>query len=440
MHSNVPKTNARALSITGQRCSLMIILVALPVLVVVRIGPTLSSRPDDDAQRQKPLRLGYDDKLCSAAASVHDSRSTLPVLNLTLAFGVQCAGPCRLCLARTDVAIQAEATLQCPEPDPRHPCMHWVFVRAGLGNRMRAIVSYLAAARYMGCRLTVFWQGTAQGISGALFSDLFELPAAPDLDIISFVNDSATCDTPVSPELQAVLKAAPRTYHIHPQTHRIFPLLGPLILQIFRPLPRILLQIEKLLDKLGPSFTALHIRRTDKNTGYAQDATVAAWTRSFEREKVFVAADNALSLSNVMKALGLDRVVAQESFVKVLVAAGTHKSRSSERHTTMAVAVIDMWTASFAAHFRGTRESSYSVVIQLLRTARNPDGAAGIDVWAPNCADTNAYPRLSPLPPWLSEPAAWPTAFTFSRLADNASKLEVDKCLKYAKRVKQPQD
>ena len=357
--------------------------------------------------------------------------------NATLITVPPCAGPCRLCLARTEVAIQAEATLQCPMPDPAQPCMHWLIMRAGLGNRMRAMVSYLAAARYMGCHLTVLWYGAREGNSSVLFGDLFELPAAPDLHVASCIVDSGGCDA-IAPGVQGMPDDAPNTYHIHPQTHRIFPLLGPLVLQIFRPLPRILARVEELLTMLGPSFTALHIRRTDKNGGYVHDAAYAAWTKSFPDEKVFAAVDNALSLSNVKGALDPGRVVAQENFVKVITRAAKYKQGTSERHTTLADAIVDMWTASFAAHFHGTRASSFSVLIQLMRTARNPIGALGVDAWDDNCADTDDYPRLSPPPPWITDPAAWPTALSFSTVTQ-AFKLDGEKCRKYAKKkIKQP--
>ena len=317
--------------------------------------------------------------------------------------------------------------------------MYWLVSRSGLGNRMRSIVTYLAAARYMGCHLSVFWTGAYEGENNAvvLFGDLFELPAAPDLHVMSCIGESAGACYAIEPGLRNMPRNAAHTFHIHPQTHRIFPLLGPLALQIFRPLPPIRARIEALLAKLGPSFTALHLRRTDKNTDYADDAALAAWTMAFPGEKVYAAVDNALSLANLKAALEPGRVVAQENFVVVMAGPEKRKSKTSTRHTTLADAIVDMWTASYAAHFHGTRTSSYSVLIQIMRTARDPAGAPGVDAWADNCADTPDYPRLSPQPPWLLEPAAWPTALTYSTVTQ-ASKVEGEHCRKYAKKIKQP--
>ena len=315
--------------------------------------------------------------------------------------------------------------------------MHFLSTRAGLGNRMRSVVSYLAVARFLGCHLTVYWSGMeGWNNSAVLFGDLFELPAAPDLHII------APQDTRTRKRMP---DDTPTTYHIHPQTRPIFPLLGPLALRIFRPLPPILARIEALLGKLGPAFTALHIRRTDKNSDYAQDAALAAWTRRHPDSKVFVAADNAISLANVRGALPEGMVVAQDSFGIIEDKVAKRKQKRG-RHTTLADAVVDMWTASFAAHFRGTITSSYSVLVQQLRTGRDPTGEIGVDAWVSNCADTADYPRVRP-PPFWSAPreeggagaaaAQWPTDLTFTNVTAAWKVAGDEMCDKYRKVTKQ---
>jgi len=206
----------------------------------------------------------------------------------------------------------------------------------GLCNRLRVIGSRMVAARAAAQTLTVWWP--IHPACPALFSDLFEKPPA----------DLIIRDGEVAPP------AIETTCYVLPGIASA--LWGPVILAALRPLPIIQNRIDTLLAELGTEFTAVHIRRTDHNIRYAEDACYAVFAAAAEKGKVFAAADNPRSIATLKRSLG-DRLIYGGEFAVVGI-----------RLTAVADAVVDLWVAGRAARFKGTYWSSFSEWIEMMRT------------------------------------------------------------------------
>jgi hypothetical protein len=162
---------------------------------------------------------------------------------------------------------------------------------------------------------------------------------------------------------------------MHKVVAPIFDMLGPLTLSVLHPAPYIRERIDALLALLGSNFTAVHIRRTDKNGAYASDTRWTNWAKGFP-EKVFAAVDNPKSYQTFKEQLG-DRLVASGRFTQELdeaiVRAGKKILRhQSTRMTTVPDAVVDMWVVSYSGRFCGSSDSTFSRQIEQLRAARRP--------------------------------------------------------------------
>lgn len=206
----------------------------------------------------------------------------------------------------------------------------------GLCNRLRVIGSRLAVARAAGKTLTVWWWTTPD--CAAAYRDLFTEPPA---DLI--VNENVPCP----PGIEATCYVD-RSITVSEW--------APVAIATFRPAPAIQARIDSCLERLGPDFVAVHIRRTDHNERYDEDSIYAEFAYRFTGN-VYAAADNPRSIVTLKKSLG-DRLHYNGAFAKTGI-----------RLTAIADAVVDLWVAAKAAQFRGTYYSSFSDWIEMMRQA-----------------------------------------------------------------------
>lgn len=236
----------------------------------------------------------------------------------------------------------------------------------GLTGRLRVLVSYLAAARSERRRLVIHWTPDEQCPS--TFAALFE-PIGPDVTI------------------EAATGPGPEEYTAHPAyaTEKISDdrgaLLAAMVVALIRPRAALAVRIDGLLGRLGGAgeFSAVHVRRTDMGhvmgpaLGYGGYQTFVEWgaagiaegksrTGRPSLQRVFVAVDDPASLGALRDGLGESNIVAQDAFLPPQLA--------DLRQTGVDAAVVDLWTASYAARFLGTPKSSFSALIEAMRRAR----------------------------------------------------------------------
>ena len=240
----------------------------------------------------------------------------------------------------------------------------------GLSNRLRVILSYLQHARDQRRPLHYFWIPSAH--CNQKFEDLFKDPPE-DLQVF----DAIPIDVPPQSTIETE-----DTYDNQPLawfTH--------LLLTVLHPRPRLQARIDELLlllrrnsstqcalplceNNASGTFTSVHLRRTDLNADYSQDARVADWALSGSKalpgEPIFVAADNALSLG-IFKSW----VSAHDKERRVVTSGSRYGHFSALRLTSIEDAVVDLWVSSFSRRFRGTWDSSFSNFIESMRVARN---------------------------------------------------------------------
>jgi hypothetical protein len=215
----------------------------------------------------------------------------------------------------------------------------------GLCNRLRAIISHYSVCERDDLPLHVYWYPNSA--CPATFSQLFDVTRLPP----RFILHDGT-DRPPLNHIQTCYS------HYSVSDKQISTLASTILF----PTPAIQGKIDSLLAALGSVFTALHIRRTDHNTNYHEDAEYVRFA-SAGTERVYVAADNPMSVATVKKALG-ERVVWGSKY--------TRKSTDSIRLTDVEDAVVDLWVCSQASRFRGTFYSSFSEWIEGMRSVLVP--------------------------------------------------------------------
>jgi hypothetical protein len=206
----------------------------------------------------------------------------------------------------------------------------------GLCNRLRVIVSYLLVARAQRKKLTVYW--VPHQACPALFRDLFVMPVATDL---------------IVKEIAEVPWGTTTTCYRHPEAPPEREWI-PTVMEVLVPLPAIQGRIDILLGRMGPEFTAVHIRRTDHNSNYDKDVEYATFCGSGEGP-VYAAADNPRSLATLKRSL-VDRLVYGGKFAATGI-----------RLTAVADAVVDLWVCARSTRFKGTYYSSFSDWIEMMR-------------------------------------------------------------------------
>lgn len=229
---------------------------------------------------------------------------------------------------------------------------------AGLGNKLRVLLSYREAARDAGRRLVVVWpRGDA---CPAGFDELFE-----PLDGVTIVDD----DAPETLRGLGVPSRVPGSIQCHASvrdTER-----EALMFAQLRPLPHIARRIAETVASCGAGFAAVHVRRTDlsKQSGEStadaefeafldKHASSADGGRVGERA-AYVATDNAATQARLAERLGARGRVYKR----------IDPHAPGLRHTPVADAVVDLFVCAAAGVFKGTRGSTFSDAIWMLRSA-----------------------------------------------------------------------
>lgn len=247
-----------------------------------------------------------------------------------------------------------------PQPLAAPLCIR---AEAGLCNKLRTVLSYREAALDSGRMLIVLW--VQDGACPASWEELFE-----PIDGVTFVYDTGHAIAHALNEaLMAhgmTIHAVPSEFGTHPQiagTEREVRMYGHL-----RPRPRIARAIAENLERCGTHFAAVHIRRTDYTTTFGLSTADGDFSRFLRTRLVphgactaaYVATDNAETQQRFREELGGSCHVLQTipSFVQAL------------RHTSVADAVVDLYTCAAAEVFKGTLGSSFSDTIMLMRWMR----------------------------------------------------------------------
>lgn len=271
------------------------------------------------------------------------------------------------------------------------------FVRAqgGLCNKLRAVLSHREYAADRSEHLVCIWVIGPE--CPARFCEMF-MP----LDGVTFVDSD-------EPGLEARLRAlgAPLDASI-PRAMRSHPAIAvqpdgagsgrdawlsdreSAMFAQLTPCPELMKTIEATISRCGTTFAALHVRRTDhvelwgvstpdKEFFTFVDSFVArhctpASPAHHDTEgpascslapRVFLATDNAETQSSFAAHCEASSLCGLE-----LVTAGAiERSPGALRHTSVASAVVDLYVCAAATVFKGTRGSSFSEAIYLLRRA-----------------------------------------------------------------------
>lgn len=220
----------------------------------------------------------------------------------------------------------------------------------GIGNRLRAITSRLEPG------LVVQWPIDWECAFGK-WEDVFEpIDGVTTINVNRLPNDSFAepCDLETCDPAPIPIEKYAHNYRRLGVSKRVLALM------------------DRAEKKLGASYTALHIRRTDHrhvipegSETYDADFIVFAKQSS---DPVFVATDNGETQRGFK--MQLDAVSCQDILEgSELAAYGDHT-----RYTSLDVAVADMFMCRNALRFMGTRGSSFTDTINIMRGlyGRNP--------------------------------------------------------------------
>jgi hypothetical protein len=206
----------------------------------------------------------------------------------------------------------------------------------GLGNRLRALFSYLVTARAQHRTLQVYWK--------------------PDPDCVGHFLD-AFCPVP---DVQ-FLQRPPAQFDY--RGGGVCPQAGPLTAHTYAqlvPQPELASRIAELASR--PPYDAVHVRRTD-HVALAKQVNQFTPLVVFERfisdsaRAVYLACDDRATQQQLVQTYG----------TKVFTHAAIGASRQL-RQTSLKHAVIDLWLCAGGVQFLGTPYSSFSGVIWALRT------------------------------------------------------------------------
>lgn len=224
----------------------------------------------------------------------------------------------------------------------------------GLANRLRTILSYRAVHGSIVCE----WDPTKEtAVAFGHFLDVFE-----PIQGVTFETPTDAWETVRHDG--GVLKIGDITYDNDP--HREAPMdwtKGYLELQL-RP--------EHAARLPKGIYDAMHIRRTDLTPMAASlgnltpDDEFFAWARTGWRP-VWLATDNGttqLLYQGKLKELG------RQAMRLAPIQENERQDEHDFRNTTLADAAIDLFACSKAVDFKGTRESSFTLAIELLRRLR----------------------------------------------------------------------
>ena len=247
---------------------------------------------------------------------------------------------------------------------PPHSAAESVLVvaEAGLGNKLRVVLSYLDVARRRGQKLVVFWRLSPE--CDATFDELYE-----PLDGVRFLH-----------ALPPNLPTAPRgAYDTHPEL-QISERESAMYAQL-RPRPSISARVAARLKAFGGAeFCAIHVRRTDHAELFGErspcrDVDFYAFCDRHDPLPIFLATDNAATQAAFaarygarLRALTPMRPRRSKRHAPGADTAGA--DAAGARHTSVADAVADLEACVMAKVFKGTELSSFSDAVAHLRRAR----------------------------------------------------------------------
>ena len=212
-----------------------------------------------------------------------------------------------------------------------------VHARGGLCNRLRVALSYRSKHGPLG----IVWLPDGE-IAGARFDDVF--CALPGVTFLTDMQDGiiSTCDP--CPD-------APNGWQ---ETYRLLELRA---------------DHRARYKSLRPSepYSAVHIRRTDHDAIAAVDPTRDREFVDFistAYQLVYIATDNGTTQRHAITwTLDADRRPRYAS----LIEEHEHQNFSGQRNTTLADAAIDLFMCAGADSFKGTRHSSFSNAVLMMK-------------------------------------------------------------------------
>jgi len=237
------------------------------------------------------------------------------------------------------------------QPDKECMC---IVAEAGLCNKLRVLLSYREVAQDEGRHLIVVWpQGD---FCPARFDELFE----PIDGVTVLCGEASRLLEPALVRMQLPPNALGGDFHTHAAiaaTNREVSMLSHL-----RPLPAIAAAIESAIQRCGPSFVAIHVRRTDFEKLFGEKTPEAAFEHFVQQHmaegrQVYVATDNAETQARFAALCG----------GRYRSLAPIRADVASLRHTSVADAVADLHVCARAAAFMGTLGSSFSDTIWAMR-------------------------------------------------------------------------
>ena len=231
----------------------------------------------------------------------------------------------------------------------------------GLANKLRVLLSYRLVAMDEGRPLVCLWKRSEH--CRARFGDLFEA-----LDGVA-VLESEGDESDVQPALGRWGVEPPPTgganvsgsIHVHPSiagTDREASMYLPL-----KPRPALQAAIAATIASCGGAgaYVSVHLRRTDWADLFGVSTPDEEFTRFVARtppqRPCYVATDNAATQRLLLDALG----ARGRSYAPV------DEAPTDLRHTSVFHAAVDLYTAAAAATFKGSRGSSFSEAIWMLR-------------------------------------------------------------------------
>lgn len=205
----------------------------------------------------------------------------------------------------------------------------------GLANRLRVILSY-GSAGYRYFR----WDRDGE-IAHARFDDVF-VPLYGINFVDAGVHTLRTCDP---------LQSAPPDWN---QSYRLLRLRNWRLFHTTRPIE---------------PYGAIHVRRTD-HVGYARelrnetpDTEFLSWL-STAPLRIYLATDNGDTQLEYMKAI---RESGRDCFVYNNIIRHDNQDDGGVRNTSLTHAAVDLFICAGATSFKGTRESSFSDAITMLK-------------------------------------------------------------------------
>ena len=238
----------------------------------------------------------------------------------------------------------------------------------GLGNQLRVLLSYRAAAAAQGRPLVLVWEKMTA--CNALYRELFE--PIEGCVVVEHFDDLEL----VRPGLSRLPRGVfPTVYYTHPAVHNT-PL-ETSMWEVLRPVASIRAAVEANLATLGDSFVAVHVRRTDHMTSeggkIAKMKAAGEWVTEDDfrhfldrhgGRPIYLATDNAATQQEFLARYG--------ERIRCCVPIEPPPADASEvyRHTHLSQAVVDIFTCAASHAFMGTYYSSFSDAIQRLRLAR----------------------------------------------------------------------